>query len=344
MHKPVQNSRTVDIAISICIVEMVGIFDYFTGYEITLSVFYLFGICYALWKLGPGFASFLAVLSIVAAQVADWLDGIRYTQTFIPVWNACITFTFYLIVIWLLHRIKLFQSTLEDRIRQRTAALATEVAKRERLEKEILMISEREQRRIGHELHDTLCQHLTGTAIAGQVLAETLSAEQRPEAGDAGQIVDLVEEGIEMARNLARGLFPVGIEGEGLLSALRELAETYDGRSGIVCRFEAANPALIYDGIVAAHLYRIAQESVRNALRHSGGRHITISLDQDDNEATLSVRDDGAGLKQEAGERLGMGLHIMRHRATMIGGQFEIASDGHETVVSCVVRNGQRPT
>src|SRR5581483_1172590 len=112
------------------------------------------------------------------------------------------------------------------------------------------------------------CQHLTGTAIAGQVLGEKLTAEQRPEARDAGQIVDLVEEGIEMARGLARGLFPVGIEGEGLISALRELAETYDGRAGIACRFESANPALIYDSLVAAHLYRIAQESVRNAIRH----------------------------------------------------------------------------
>ncbi|HEX4084790.1 MAG TPA: sensor histidine kinase [Chthoniobacteraceae bacterium] len=344
MHKPVQNSRAADTAIAICIIAAVGICDYFSGYQITLSVFYLFGICYALWKVGPGSGIAMAVLSIAISEVADWLDGIRYARAFVPVWNACITVAFYLIVIWLLNRIKLFQTTLEDRIRQRTAALASEVAKRERLEKEILMISEREQRRIGHELHDTLCQHLTGTAIAGQVLADTLCAEKRAEADDAGQIVDLVEEGIEMARNLARGLFPVGIEGEGLLSALRELAETHDGRAGIVCRFEAANPALIQDGIVAAHLYRIGQESVRNAVRHSAARHITISLDQDGEEAVLSIRDDGSGFGPAVGERQGMGLHIMRHRATLIGGQFEIASNGNETVVSCVVRNGLRPT
>ena len=96
------------------------------------------------------------------------------------------------------------------------------MAERQRLEEEILKVSEREQRRIGHDLHDNLCQHLTATALAGQVLGERLAAKTLPEAADAAQVVQLAEEGIDLARNLARGLYPVEMEAEGLMGAFQE--------------------------------------------------------------------------------------------------------------------------
>jgi signal transduction histidine kinase len=269
--------------------------------------------------------------------LSDWAAGVIYPNHFVPAWNTSITFGFYLVVIWLLSRLKAFQETLDGRIRQRTAALAAEIARRQQLEKEILIISEREQQRIGHELHDTLCQHLTATAIAGQILGEKLTAEARPEVEEANQIVELIEQGIAIARNLARGLFPVEIEAEGLISALKELAATHDGRNGVTCRFEAEHPALIHDTYAAAHLYRIAQEAVRNALEHSGARSVAINFAQEGTSARLTVRDDGAGIPNHSNGRKGMGLHIMRHRAGMIGAGFRIESDSHGTVVSCCV-------
>jgi signal transduction histidine kinase len=246
-------------------------------------------------------------------------------------------------VIWLLSRLKAIQQNLENRVIQRTGALAAEIETRTWLEKEILIISEREQQRIGHDLHDTLCQHLTGTAIAGQVLGEKLAAESRPEAGDAKQIVELVEEGIEIAHNLARGLFPVEIEDEGLICALRELAAKYNGRSGIECVFETEQPACIHDPFVASHLYRIAQEAARNAVTHSGASRVAISLSEEGGGARLAVTDDGCGIPNPSQERKGMGLHIMRHRARMIGAGFDIQSDSHGTVVTCeVLRHRER--
>jgi signal transduction histidine kinase len=339
MRFPSPRPVPIQIAITFAIILVVGLLDYFSGYEISFSIFYLLPISFALWNLSTRFAVGVAVLSIASWLVGDWAAGVRYPNQFVPAWNACITFGFYLVVIWLLSRLKSFQQTLESGVRQRTAALAAEIQKRQALEKEILIISEREQQRIGHDLHDTLCQHLTATAIAGQVLGEKLAAAARPEVKDADEIVNLVEQGIEIARNLARGLFPVEIEAEGLISALRELAATYDGRSGIACRFEAERPALMHDSFAPPHLYRIAQEAVRNAVKHSGARRVVISFTEEGGAGKLVVRDDGCGIANLGQGRKGMGLHIMRHRAEMIGALFNIESDSHGTIVSCSVEN-----
>src|SRR5271165_1988590 len=112
------------------------------------------------------------------------------------------------------------------------------MAERERLERELLEISEREQRRIGHDLHDSLCQHLTGAALAGQVLEEKLAARRLPEAGDASKVVELVEEGISLSRKLAKGLHPIEMEAEGLMQALEELVATSTELFKVSCRFE----------------------------------------------------------------------------------------------------------
>jgi signal transduction histidine kinase len=342
MRDPRSFSRPARIAAALAILLVVGYLDYLTGYEISFSIFYLLAISFALWNVGTAFAVFIAVLSIASWLVGDSAAGVTYPNQFVPIWNASITFGFYLVVIWLLSRVKSFQGTLEARIVQRTAALAAESERRRQLEKEILIISEREQQRIGHDLHDTLCQHLTATAIAGQILGEKLSAESRPEVDDASQIVEMVEEGISIARNLARGLFPAEIEAEGLISALRELAATHDGRGGVACRFETEKPPLIDDTITAAHLYRIAQEAVRNAVRHSGARNVVIGLADDGVGAKLTVRDDGTGIPEPSEGRKGMGLHIMRHRAGIIGAGFQIDSDSRGTLVSCTLPARQR--
>src|SRR5205814_9381597 len=155
-----------------------------------------------------------------------------------PIWNTAILLGFYFIVVWLLVYLRGLHKDLENRVQQRTIALTREMAERERLEKEILQVSEREQRRSGRDLHDGLCQHLTGTALAGRVLEEKLAAKTLPEARDAGNIVGLVEDGIALARNLARGISPVEMEAEGLTAAFEELAANITKLSKVKCVFE----------------------------------------------------------------------------------------------------------
>jgi two-component system sensor kinase FixL len=144
-----------------------------------------------------------------------------------------------------------------------------------------------------------------------------------------------VEQGIAIARGLARGLFPVEIEGQGLISALHELAVMQDGRNGIACLFEPDRAVMIQDTLAAAHLYRIAQEALRNALKHSGATSVIISLARAPAAAVLTIRDDGKGIGDSRSTGTGMGLHIMRHRAEIIGAAFSLQTGPGGTVIQC---------
>jgi signal transduction histidine kinase len=149
----------------------------------------------------------------------------------------------------------------------------------------------------------------------------------------------MVEEGIDLARNMARGLYPVEMEAEGLMAAFQELGDTISKGAKIQCVFECDAPVLIHDAAAAAHLYRIAQEAVRNALRHAKAKRIGINLSERDGLVKLTVEDDGIGLPESGPAGNGLGLRIMAHRAAVIGGTFAIepAPTGG-TMVTCSFR------
>ena len=242
----------------------------------------------------------------------------------------------YLVVVWLLSRLRLLYHNLEAEVQQRTRALTEEMAERARLERELLEISEREQRRIGHDLHDSVCQHLTGTTLAAQVLEEKLAARHLPEAAEANKVVELVQEGISLSRKLAKGLHPVDLEADGLMLALEEYAGSCSELFKISCRFECDLPVLIHDTASAVHLYRIAQEAVGNAIKHGKARNILIRLDASEEGTVLSVKDDGVGLPEPLPRDRGMGMRIMAHRSGMIGGVFNAhREEAGGTLVTC---------
>lgn len=331
-----QRSKPVLLLLGVMFVALVGVVDYVTGYELFFSVFYLLGVGWAAWFVGRNFGIWMSVLSVVVWLIGDVASGAKYSSPLIPAWNAVIFLVVYSVVVWLVANLRSLQRGLEERVQQRTLALQQEMAERARLEKEILEIGERERRRIGHDLHDSLCQHLTGTALAGQVLGEKLAAKSLPEAADAGKVVELVEEGIALARSLARGLHPVEMDAEGLMSAFQELAASTTRLFKISCGFECLAPVLVHDAATATHLYYIAQEAVRNAIRHGKAQRITINLASKEDRVTLTVTDDGTGLPDGFRKSRGLGIRIMAHRAAMIGGAFDIqrcASGG--TVVTC---------
>ena len=319
-----QRSRWLRAATSFGLLLVVGLVDYLTGFDISFSVFYLLAIGFAAWFIGRGFGFFMSVMSIISWLIGDWAAGARFPNVFIPAWNAVILLAFYFIVVWLLDRLRSLHRELENRVRDRTAALIREMTERERLEKEILEISEREQQRIGHDLHDSLCQHLTATAMAGQVLGEKLAARSLPETADAKKIVRLVEDGIALTRNLAHGISPVEMETEGLVTALHELTANISQLSKINCTFECDPPPLIHNPNMATQLYRIAQEAVNNAVRHGKPKQVVISLASRKGHMELTIEDDGVGLPDDWQKNRGLGTRIMAHRAAMIGGTFSI--------------------
>jgi len=281
----------------------------------------------------------VSVCSVAIWVVGDFASGAQFTSALIPIWNAVILLTFYLVVVWLLDRLRSLNRELEAQVRQRTTALTDEMAERERLERELLEISEREQRRIGQDLHDGLCQHLTGATLAGQVLEGKLAALHLPEAADANKVVELVEEGINLSRQLAKGLYPVEIEADGLMLALEEYAATTHKLFKVHCQFECDLPVLIHEAATAGHLYRIAQEAVRNALKHGQAKNILIRLEASEESTILSIKDDGAGLPEPLPKKRGMGLRIMAHRAAMIGASFTARRDAAGgTLVACQLK------
>src|SRR5271169_1998012 len=157
-------------------------------------------------------------------------------------------------------------------------ATGIDITERKHLEKAILDISAREQRRIGQDLHDGLGQHLTGIAFMAKVLEQQLAEQSMPESAAAAKIVKLVNEAIRKTRDLSRGLVPVMSDAFGLMSALEQLAVEVDDLFQISCRFECLEAVLVHDNSVATHLYRIAQEAVNNAIKHGQAGEILIQL------------------------------------------------------------------
>lgn len=336
LKKVERRSKSFIIAACIGFIGVIGATDFITGSEIFFSVFYLLAVGAGTWFVGRAFGFLLAMLSAAAWISGDVAAGARYSSSFIPIWNSAILVAFYLIVVWLIAKLRELNAVLEKRVRERTADLTREMTERERLEKELLDVSEREQRRIGRDLHDSLCQHFTGTALACRVLEEKLAAKALPEATQMENIVNLVEDGIGMARSLARGISPVEMEAEGLVAAFHILATNITKLSKVKCVFEADSPVSIPDAATATHLYRIAQEAVTNAMRHGKAGRIDISLSHRNGQITLTIEDDGVGLPDNWPANPGLGTRIMAHRASMIGGKFSIEPNPTGgTLVTC---------
>lgn len=220
----------------------------------------------------------------------------------------------------------------------------TDMSARKLMEKQVAEISDREQRRIGQDLHDSLCQHLVSIGFAAELLRDQLARHQLAEAGQAEVIADMVNEGVSQARHLARGLYPVRLELDGLASALEEFAETIQARGQVACHFSCEDQVLIYDEVAGNNLYRIAQEAINNAVKHARCRHISIALGAVDDEVILTVKDDGIGFIADRPSASGMGLHIMNYRARMISASLDIrrGTDGG-TVVLCSFHNHRLP-
>lgn len=204
--------------------------------------------------------------------------------------------------------------------RRQFTGIARDITDRKRLEREVLEISDKEQMRIGQDLHDGLGQHLTGIAFLAKVVASELAEAKSPQASSAEKIAQLVQDAISRTRDLAHGLSPLGLEAEGLAPALEELARRTDELSGLHCRFHGRGSSNPCEGGAAVHLYRIAQEAVNNAVKHAKARTIAITLATEEGRGILSIQDDGTGYATDQPAGGGMGLRVMAYRARMIGG------------------------
>ena len=209
-------------------------------------------------------------------------------------------------------------------------SVARDITERSRLEREILETSNREQRRIGHDLHDGVCQQLAAIAYRMDILGDQLSEKGVPESSEAGRIGELLNHAIQQTRGVARGLFPVKLAESGLASALEELASNITGLLKCQCHFSCEKPFPDLDSAMSLHLYYIAQEAAFNALRHGKASQVNISISRAGDRFVLEIQDNGTGFHLPQTDSTGMGIRIMRYRARVIGATLNLKSQPNQ--------------
>ncbi len=219
--------------------------------------------------------------------------------------------------------------------------LQQEVEDRKRLEKELLNIIERERQRIGQELHDSIGQQLTGIEFMVESFGEKLTNKSLAEESSYTKKINAcVSQATEQIHNLAKGLHPIDLNRNGLVSALQELAANTEQLFNISCTLKCEEVIMINDVSVAINLYRIAQEAITNAIKHGKAKNIKTELTVKDSCLTLMVKSDGLDFPTRQIQTKGMGLKIMRYRAEVIKGSVDVGkgTDGG-TIVTCVFPN-----
>jgi len=308
-------------ASAVLLVAIVGLVDYTTSYEVSVVLFYSAPILLMVWFADRISAVFMALLCAIVWWWADIASGHIYTQEWYHIWETVVRLVYFLLFVVGGTAIKSRLELLEHS---------------QHLEQELIRISEREQQRIGRDLHDGICQYFAAIGCAAGSLKRNLDKQSLPQATRAGEIEELIMKGVAQTRGLARGLFPVENTESGLQSALAELAANSSRLMNLQCTFECQDPAPIFDNATATHLYRIAQESVSNAGHHGKASHISIRLSATPKEVSLTIADDGTGMPANKPRTAGLGLGIMHYRARVIEARFEITPNlGGGTVVRC---------
>jgi signal transduction histidine kinase len=297
----------------------IGVLDYLSGTDASLAIFYLVPVLLITGWRGARSGVTVAAACTVTRIASDGLAMPRGESLWNLYWNALASFAIAGLVIWLLDALLTLHRELERKIAARTAELEQSVAERGRLEREVLEASARERTAFGQELHDDIGQHLVATALAVQALAQRLTG---PLATEAQAVVDWTEQAVAKTRRLAQGLLLAEINPGRLVHELEELASVAR-QAHIVLNVEHDGKPIDATALECAHLFRIAQEAVSNAIRHAQATSIKISVAERDGMFYLGIDDDGIGIQRQR-RSSGMGLQIMTHRARLIGAQVSV--------------------
>jgi signal transduction histidine kinase len=317
------------LAIGLLLVGILGAIDMVTPFELTLFMFYTCPILFVAWYGTRGASVFLAVVSTFVWWYANKSAQPFTAQSF--AWAAVNR----VVLLGLIAVGGAAMATQREALRARVSALE----RTRELEEEILRVSEREKMRIGQDLHDGLCQHLAAIDCAVECLKLDLEEKELPEADAAAFIQKQLTHSIVEARELARGIFPVQMNEDGLLVALDELVSTTNRLRQISVQLCVHGEIKIREPQVGMHLFRIAQEALSNAGKHARASHVRVDLATVDHTITLTVTDDGRGLPALPSATKGLGLQTMNYRARSLGGTLDICRvpEGG-TMVRCAVR------
>jgi signal transduction histidine kinase len=249
-------------------------------------------------------------------------------------------------IVWVRHWWVAKRDGTSSRQRNHVQGFVQIIDERKELEAECIRAGERERHQIGQELHDDVCQVLTGLACMLELLERKIKVSVPNLLTTVHDLVSEVNEGLARTRSLAHGLVPLRLTSLGLSAALEQLAKKTITCRGIEVSTHIGRdiPPLKADQVL--HLYRIAQESVGNALKHGHATKITLGLKRLGFGQRLTIRDNGIGMVPGAAGVMvdGVGMDIMRHRAFEIGAEIGFsAAAGGGTLVT-VDHPGSRPS
>ena len=251
---------------------IIGLLDYLSGVEIRLLPFYAGPIFVAAWFAGRKAGLTLAAICGVIWWNANYFTGDPELHSWMRGWETFRHVGFFLVVAWASSALR----TKNDIAGARIALLE----RSHQLEREIVHISEAEQRRIGQDLHDGLCQYLAALSCSATSLRDDLQAlSLTSEANTAGELATHLRDAVVQTRDLAHGLAPAHVSQVGLALAFESLAESVSRLQGIKCTFRLVGGNAECDENAAIHLYRIAQEAINNASRHGRASQICIQLE-----------------------------------------------------------------
>jgi len=194
------------------------------------------------------------------------------------------------------------------------------------------------QRRVGRELHDSVCQDLVGLAFLGRQLLAALRRDDSSQVEAGRELVAGIEATLSRARAISKGLTPIECEADELPRALGDLVKSTRDRFGIDFALECPDELLLASDEQARHMYFIAHEGITNAVKHSEASRVRVELAQRPGRVVLRIRDDGVGLVCEQETSSGIGMRVMRYRADAIGAKLSIEADPDGgTVLTCTL-------
>ena len=276
---------------------------------------------------GVRFGFIVGGIDILIMMAAVWGTQAGLFPQTPPLWNRTEAQVQYLMLItnsipqllllaWFSHHL----TTAIRRERRTAARLQEEAIGRKKLEGEVLQAGEKISRVIGSELHDGVCQDLTSLMLSSKRAQKVLESEHRPEAEVLGRIVRGLGDAIGEIHGLSKRLSPGALTGRDLAGAIEDLVQRFAEATDAVIAFRTEGEGPVLDSDATLHLYRIAQEAIANAVRHSGADHIDVLLEHNSTETLLRVDDNGHWLSADEKAKNGLGHETIRWRASIIGG------------------------
>lgn len=293
--------------------------DHVTTWELSLFVFYAIPILLTVWWRDSRAGYVMALVCGLLWWASNYHTH-PYETTLGYLWASMSRVIFFCLVCYAAAAVRTRQEADTARINA--------LLERRQLEEDLVAVSEREQQRIGQDLHDGLCQHLASIGLAARFLADDLHSQASSSAEDAELIQQSIEQAVAEARGLAHGIFPVHIGGHGFAAAITEMASSTSRLTGVHIVVNEPGDVQISPPEDAMHLYRIAQEAVANAVRHSGAKTIKINLERTADKLVMTIADDGMGFPEKFRKTNGMGMRTMRYRAQMIGAKVALSAPG----------------